>query len=205
MPAIAYPRLLQLPSRILGERCTLRPYRSGDGQALFSAIEENREQLGRWLPWVGQHQSVDDAENYVRNMAGRWQTRESLILAIFSHDERTLYGGTGFHGFDWTVPSLEIGWFLRESARGRGIATEAVRLCCTLAFEQMKVNRVWGSVDVLNERSVRLFERVGFLREAHLRGERRDHHGQLRDTLIYGMLARDWESMKAASNAKGDE
>ena len=50
----------------------------------------------------------------------------------------------------------------------------------------------------LLERSLgaRLFERVGFTREAHLRGECRDHHGVLRDTFVYSMLAREWASQR---------
>jgi ribosomal-protein-serine acetyltransferase len=192
MPAIERPRLLQLPSKILGKRCILRPYRSGDGAAFWDVVNEDRVDLAQWVGWVDNYKTPEDAESYVRNMAGRWVTREGLILGIFSIDEKTLYGGTGFHGFDWKVPSLEIGWFLRKSARGRGVATEAVNLCCTLAFDHMKVNRVWGGVDALNNKSWKLFERVGFAREGHLRGECRDHHGNVRDTFVYGMLARDW-------------
>jgi ribosomal-protein-serine acetyltransferase len=194
MPVIERPRLLQLPTKILGKRCVMRPYRSGDGAAFWDAVNEDRGDLSTWLGWVEQYKTPEDAESYVRNMAGRWTTRESLIMGIFSLDEKTLYGGTGFHGFDWKVPSLEIGWFLRKSARNQGIATDAVTMCCTLAFEQIKANRVWGSVDVTNEKSWKLFERVGFAREAHLRGECRDHHGRVRDTFVYGMLARDWSS-----------
>ncbi|TAG03846.1 MAG: N-acetyltransferase [Betaproteobacteria bacterium] len=194
MPAIERPRLVQLPSKILGRQCILRPYRSGDGAAMWDAVNEDRTDLKTWLPWIDNHLSIEDSENYVRNMAGKWITRESITLGIFSLDEKTLYGGTGFHGFDWAVPSLTIGWFLRKSARGRGIGTEAVSLCCTLAFEQIKVNRVWGSVDATNEKSWKLFERVGFRREGHLRGDSRSHHGAVRDTFIYGMLARDWSA-----------
>jgi ribosomal-protein-serine acetyltransferase len=197
MPSIDYPRLIQLPTKILGKQCILRPYRSGDGAAFFDAVDEDRAELATWLAWVEQYKMLEDTESYVRNMAGRWQTREALILGIFSPDEKTLYGGTGFHGFDWKVPSLEIGWFLRKSARGRGIANEAINLCCTLAFDHMKVNRVWGSVDALNDKSWKLFERVGFTREAHLRGERRSHRGEIRDTFIYGMLARDWTNRRS--------
>lgn len=192
MPAIERPRLLQLPSKILGKRCVLRPYRSGDGAALWDAINEDRTDLKTWLGWLDNHQTVEDSENYARNMAGKWITRESLTLAILSLDEKTLYGGTGFHGFDWRVPSLEIGWFLRKSARGQGIASDAISMCCTLAFEQIKANRVWGTVDATNEKSWRVFERAGFRREGHLRGNSRDHHGVVRDTFVYGMLARDW-------------
>ena len=193
MPAIAHPRLLDLPPQLEGERVIVRPYRAGDGERFFAALEEDRADLSRWMEWPAtKHQSADESESYVRNMAGRWLTREGLIMGIFSKDEKTLYGGTGFHGFDWAVPSLEIGWFLRKSARGQGIATEAVSLCCKLAFEHIQANRVWGTIDVLNAGSWKLAERVGFTREAHLRGECRDHHGVIRDTFVYAMLAREW-------------
>jgi RimJ/RimL family protein N-acetyltransferase len=198
MPAIERPRLLELPDRFETERFIMRPYRAGDGHAFFEAVDEDRVDLAEWVGWVGNYATVDDAEAYVRNMAGRWVTREGLILGIFSKDEKTLYGGTGFHGFDWKVPSLEIGWFLRKSARGQGLGATAVELCCKLAFEQMGANRVWGTVDVLNDRSWRLFERVGFRREAHLRGECRDHHGVIRDTFVYAMLAREWPLARTA-------
>ena len=195
MPAIERPRLVELPDRFETDSFVLRPYRAGDGAAFFTAVEEDRAELAQWLAWTGQYKSGEDAEAYVRNMAGRWITRESLIMGIFSKDEKTIYGGTGFHGFDWKVPSLEIGWFLRKSARGQGIGSGAVRLCCKLAFEHIGANRVWGTVDVLNDRSWRLFERVGFTREAHMRGNSRDHHGTVRDTFMYAMLAREWAAL----------
>ena len=198
MPAIEQPIALNFPSRFEGDKVVLRAYQPGDGARFFAAVEEERAELDQWMAWPAkQHKTEEEAEAYVRKMAGRWLTREGLIMGIFSKDEKTLYGGTGFHGFDWQVPSLEIGWFLRKSARGQGIGAEAVSLCCRLAFDYIGANRVWGTVDVLNDRSWRLFERVGFTREAHLRSECRDHHGIVRDTFVYAMLAREWQSTKA--------
>jgi len=200
MPAIDHPRLVDLPLAIEGERATLRPYAPGDGARFFAAIDEDRADLDQWMAWPAtQHKTIDEAESYVRNMAGKWLTREALIMGIFSKDGQTLYGGTGFHGFDWKVPSLEIGWFLRKSARGQGIAIEAIGLCCQLAFEHVGANRIWGTIDVLNKASWRTAERAGFTREAHLRGECRDHHGSLRDTFVYSMLAREWLERRQTS------
>ena len=98
MPVIERPRLLALPERFETEKLVLRAYRAGDGAAFFDAVDEDRNELSQWLGWVDQHKSVDDAEAYVRDMAGRWITRESLILGIFSKDEKTLYGR---HRFSW--------------------------------------------------------------------------------------------------------
>ena len=194
MPAIEQPIALDFPSRLETDKVVLRAYQPGDGARFFAALEENRAELDQWMAWPAKfHKTEKEAEAYVRKMAGRWLTREGLIMGIFSKDEKTLYGGTGFHGFDWDVPSLEIGWFLRKSARGQGIGTDALTLCCKLAFEHIGANRVWGTIDVLNERSWGLGERVGFTREAHLRGECRDHHGVIRDTFVYAILAHDWQ------------
>ena len=201
MPAIQHPISLDFPSRLETDKIVLRAYQPGDGARFFTALEEDRAELDQWMAWPAKfHKTEEEAEAYVRKMAGRWLTREGLIMGIFSKDEKTLYGGTGFHGFDWEVPSAEIGWFLRKSARAQGIGADAVALCCQLAFEHIGANRIWGTVDVLNDRSWRLFERVGFRREAHLRGDCRDHHGVVRDTFVYGMLAREWQNVKPTSS-----
>ena len=195
MPAIAHPIALDFQSRLETDKIVLRAYQPGDGPCFFAALEEDRAELDQWMAWPAKHHKTEEeAEAYVRKMAGRWLTREGLIMGIFSKDEKTLYGGTGFHGFDWEVPSLEIGWFLRKSARGQAVGADAVKLCCKLAFEHIGANRIWGTIDVLNDRSWRLAERVGFTREAHLRGECRDHHGVIRDTFVYAMLAREWQN-----------
>src|SRR5262249_34453591 len=131
--------------------------------------------------------NVDDSEAYVRQMAGRWLARDVLIFAIWNRAGEYC-GGAGFHGFDWQVPSVELGYFLPPHARGRGYATEAVRLIGAWAHECLQARRIWASCDTTNERSWKMLERCGFGREAHLRQERVDHHGRLRDTYIYAVI-----------------
>jgi RimJ/RimL family protein N-acetyltransferase len=182
------PELIDLPEQLRGERVLLRPYRAGDGNAVFAALEANREDLKTWLSWVDNHRSLDDSEAYVRLMAGRWITREALILGIWS-PAGEYCGGTGFHGFDWRVPSFELGYFLVPGKRGHGYASEAVRLLTTWARVNLSARRVWASCDATNERSWKVLERCGFRREAHLVHERVDHHGRLRDTFVYAVTA----------------
>ena len=162
--------------------------RSGDGTALFAAIDANRAELKSWLSWVDDHRSVEDSEAYVRRMAGRWVTREALIVGIWNLAGEYC-GGTGFHGFNWRVPSLELGYFLLPGARSQGYATEAVKLVTGWARTHLHARRIWASCDCANDRSWKVLERSGFAREAHLHHERVDHHGRLRDTFIYALTA----------------
>lgn len=180
------PELLPLPDELHGERVVLRPYRAGDGAAFFAAIDRHREDLKTWVAWVDQHHSVEDSEVYVRRMAGKWLMRDALILGIWTHNGEYC-GGTGFQGFDWEVPSLELGYFLHKEARGRGYGTEAVRLVTEWGQRGLGARRIWAGCDAKNERSWRLLERCGYRREATLRNECRDHRGELRDTYLYAV------------------
>ena len=182
-----YPELIDLPDQLAGERVLLRPYRAGDGAAFFKAVDAHREDLAQWVGWVDQYKTPEDAEAYVRRMHSKWIARSALIVGIWSKDGREYYGGTGFHGFDWKVPAFELGYFLHREARGHGYGVEAVRLVVDLAFRWLAASRIWASCDAKNTRSIRLLEKAGFAREATMRNECVDHHGTLRDTLIYGI------------------
>lgn len=189
-PAPVRPELLDLPEQFTGERVLLRPYRPGDGRVFFEAIDRHRAELATWVAWVDQYRTPEDGEAYVRRMQSKWMARSALILGIWSADGARYLGGTGFQGFDWAVPSLELGYFLHADARGKGYAGEAIRLITDFAFQSLGARRIWASCDALNTASVRLLERSGYLREATLRNECRDHHGTLRDTFIYAMTGR---------------
>ena len=184
------PELLNLPDSLVGQRVLLRPYRATDGAAFFSSVDRERDDLATWVGWVDQYKTVEDAEAYVRRMESKWIARTALILGIWSHDGTEHYGGTGFHGFDWDVPSFELGYFLKKDARGHGYGAEAVSLVIDFAFEHLAAKRIWASCDAKNVASIRLLERCGLQREATMQNECRDHHGSLRDTLIYAITER---------------
>ena len=182
-----HPELLDIPDRIDGNKVSLRPYRTGDGPAFFGSVDEHRDDLATWVGWVDQYKTVANAEAYVRRMQSKWIARTALIVGIFSPDGTEHYGGTGFHGFDWDVPSVELGYFLKKSARGKGYGTEAVKLVVDFAFEHLQAKRIWASCDARNEASIKLLERCGLRREAEMQNQCTDHHGSLRDTLIYAI------------------
>ena len=87
------------------------------------------------------------------------------------------------------MPSLELGYFLRSSAYGRGYASDAVRQVVEFGFRTLAARRIWASCDAANDASIRVLERCEFRREATLRNERRNQQGSLRDTLIFAVTS----------------
>ena len=166
----------------------LRRYRFGDGAALFAALAPHREELMQSMEWPRRHQRVEDSESYARRMHAEFILRGAMPMAIFDAGGDYL-GGAGFHVPDWMTPKAEIGYFLVPPARGAGIATEVVRLQIHYAFDQMQVNRIWGSCDGANDISAAVMRRAGMREEGLLRAETRDHHGQVRDTRVFGLTS----------------
>lgn len=63
----------------------------------------------------------------------------------------------------------EYGIFIGdETARGRGVGTEAAELMIQYGFEKLKLHRIYLRVLAGNERAIRSYEKAGFKREGYL-------------------------------------
>ena len=187
------PILIDLPDKIVSDRTVLRPYRSGDGQALFEAVDESRDHILPWMPWGPGHQSPTDSENLVRTWRARWE----LPIGIFERATGAFLGGSGLHRIDWNVRSFEIGYWIRKSAEGKGHVTDAVTMLTRLAFESLKANRVFIRCAAENIRSAAVAKRVGFVYEGALRNSIKDADGLLHDALMFSLIPEEWESLRS--------
>jgi ribosomal-protein-serine acetyltransferase len=190
------PILLELPAELRGERVIVRPFRPGDGAAVWEAVEESRSHLSPWLPWVSKHAAPADSEVFARQAQVRWLSREDLTLGVWEQTTGRFLGGTGLHRIHWDIPAFEIGYWLRVSAEGKGYMTETVRLLCRLAFETLQANRVEIRCDSRNARSAAIPRRLGFVLEATLRNQSRDLSGELRDTLVFALIPADYARLR---------
>ena len=62
------------------------------------------------------------------------------------------------------LQSCSVGYWLAESAQGRGLATAALREAVDVAFGELRLHRVQAETLLDNTRSQRVLERVGFVR-----------------------------------------
>jgi RimJ/RimL family protein N-acetyltransferase len=85
-----------------------------------------------------------------------------------------------------------MGYWLAERARGRGIATEAVRLLAAWALDVLRIERLELMIHPENFASQRVAERCGFTREGLLRSYLRKRGSEeRRDAVVYGLLAHE--------------
>jgi RimJ/RimL family protein N-acetyltransferase len=70
---------------------------------------------------------------------------------------------------DGEAREAELGYMLAPGARGRGVATEALRQLSAWAFSTLGAHRLQLLISVENQASSRVAERAGFLLEGVLR------------------------------------
>lgn len=192
-----------LPEEFVGPRVIVRTWRASDAPPLFEAVEESRERLRSWMGWVDLHTTLADSEDYCRRMPELWARREQFPLGIWHRESGAFLGGTGLHNVDWSVPSAEVGYWIRDRGLGHGYVEEAVRLQTAFAFDVLGLVRLGLTCDPTNARSRRIPEAIGFTLEGHLRHNTRTTAGELRDTLVYSILPDEWRRIAADETGDG--
>ena len=96
-------------------------------------------------------------------------------------------GFVGVHHIDKKNQCAQVAYELDIEHRGKGLMTEAMRWLVAKAFE-LGLHRLEAHVDPMNTASLKLAERVGFVREGFLR-ENVIQDGQFHDTVLLALIA----------------
>ncbi len=94
--------------------------------------------------------------------------------------------------------NCELGIVIGDKAYwGKGYGREAVNLLVGYAFHHWNVHRVWLRTNSGNERAIRAYLACGFVEEGRLR-EHEWNNGRFVDTVMMGILRREWEKINQA-------
>jgi ribosomal-protein-serine acetyltransferase len=157
--------------------------------AVFALVDENRDHLGPWMPWVNQTWSSDDTAQWITHGLEQLQRNQGWHALLWYRDE--LAGAIGFKPVNWSDMRVEIGYWLGRRFQGKGLMTDAARAVTDHAFREWALNRVEIRCAVKNDRSIAIPRRLGFAQEGMLRQAFRVGD-EYQDLLLFGMLRSDW-------------
>lgn len=86
----------------------------------------------------------------------------------------------------------EVGYGLARALWGQGLGSEAVRAVVHYGFAQLGLNRIYAGTIADNHESVRLLEKLGFVREGTQRQHSLEDDGVFHDSANYGLLRSEW-------------
>ncbi len=178
---------------IQGERVRLR------------AVE--REDLPRFVAWFNDPEvrrgltshlpmSQADEEKWYEGQLRQPPAERALAIDVLDGEQWVHAGSCGFLGINWKDRRGEVGISIGDKRYwGKGYGTEVMRLLLQHGFETLNLNRIYLRVFAYNEGAIKVYRRVGFQEEGRLR---EDHYfeGRYWDTLIMGILRRDWQAAR---------
>jgi RimJ/RimL family protein N-acetyltransferase len=170
------------------ERLVLRPLAARDVSALFALFSDNRV-MRYWSSGVWT--SEETARTYIAGDAKAMRKGEHLRLGIEIRASSQMVGMCTLYDFMRQCRRAEIGYAVSSAFWGQGYMLEALAALLDFGFGELDLHRVEADVDPRNHASVRLLERLGFVKEGFLR-ERWIVDGEICDTGFYGLLRSEW-------------
>jgi ribosomal-protein-serine acetyltransferase len=174
----------------INDDLTLRMIEPDHAEKLFAVIDANRDVLLPWMRWVDEVRGVES----LRVLIGQWceQTAKTGCMSLGIELDGGLVGAVFHVRPDLVNKQVEVGYWLAESARGRGVGSRAVKAMLDITFKELGFNRVNVRVAPENAASLALAERLGFTREGVTR-QAWCVGGRYYDAVEFGVLAEEWK------------
>jgi ribosomal-protein-serine acetyltransferase len=198
----------------ISDNLELRLLQLADAEELFALTDANRLYLRQWLPWLDTIDRVNDTRDFIARTLKQLTEQEGLAAAIC--DRGKIVGLVGFNRIVG-VASLRrqtfhvgnacalrlryenrqdrigyIGYWLAESAQGKGMMTKSCQSLINYGFTTLKLDRMVIACATENYRSRAVPLRLGFV-----------HTGVIRDAEwlyqefvehdMYALSVEDWK------------
>ena len=137
----------------------LRPFRLPDSQQLYCAVKESLKELKPWMSWATDTYTELTAREYITIARARWEEHSFYAFAITRADE--ILGGCTLSSIHSIYHFCNLGYWVRTSCHGQGVAGRAAKLAARFAFENLGLIRVEIVIAVENQASLRVAEKIG--------------------------------------------
>ena len=166
---------------ITTRRLKLRPAQQGDLDAIHAVLSHTEAM--RWWS-TPPHDDIEQSRVWLEGMIAN--TAAGAADFVVEHEGRVI-GKAGC----WKAP--DVGYILHPEVWGRGLASEALGAVIDHVFATTELDALNADVDPDNVGSIRLLERLGFVRTGEAKATW--HVGeQWMDSLYYSLERLRWRS-----------
>lgn len=180
----------QLPEKIESSRIYLMKHPLSLAPKLFSCLEQNRDRLREFLPWVDPTRSENDTLKWLQITHDLWEKFCMFDYGIYLKESQEYLGSLGVHTISWENQRCELGFWIRKEFEGQGYISEGIKALEKVCFQMIGFHRIEIRCSGRNALSAYVASRCGYKFEGRLREEALEM-GQFRDTLVFSKLESD--------------
>lgn len=162
------------PSRFLSfesesERIRFRQFRLPDAEQLLRLVRDNHGDLVEGFPGTSRIESLLTAQSYIAEKAHSANSGSEFFYGAWTMASNELIGQIGIKQVDWKSRSADIGYFVDQPFRRKGIGEEMVRRAIDELWESHGFKRVTLRIIPNNIASLGLAYKLGFQKEGILK------------------------------------
>lgn len=180
------------------ERLLLRPLSMADAEGLH-AVYSNPEAMRYWSSPPSR--SLRETGRWVREDLELAATGSAAFWSIRTRADDAAVGKFTLIHYDAANRRVEIGFILLRELHRRGLMTEAASAVLDHSFGELGLHRLEADTDPDNTASIALLRKLGFREEGRAR-ERWKGVGEWRDSLLFGLLAKDWVNAQSSMTGR---
>jgi [ribosomal protein S5]-alanine N-acetyltransferase len=179
----------EAPPAIVGDGVTLRVPQMTDFAEWVALREASRDFLMPWEPtWPVDDLTRGAFRRRIRRYAEDQRTDQAYAFLVIRNSDNELVGGLTLANIRRGVAQAgSLGYWMGLPYVRGGYMTAAVRALIPFAFGTLRLHRLEAACIPANIASIRLLEKVGFVREGYAR-EYLCINGKWQDHLLYARL-----------------
>lgn len=179
------------PTFLRGDGLYLRPGEMRDFEQWANLRDRSRTFLTPWEPvWPSDDLTRAAFRRRIRAQAEELENDEAYPFLIFRDDDALLGGLTVGQVRRGVSQTATLGYWMGEPFAGRGYMSRAVRAAANFTFGTLRLHRLEAACLAHNASSIRVLERVGFVREGFARSYLRIN-GRWQDHVLFALLESD--------------
>lgn len=172
---------------LANDKIVIRPFEPGDADEFVRAAHESIDTVGSWMSWCSPSFNREQALAWFATCDQDRAAGRAFDMGLFCTATGQLLGGAGINQLAPHHRYGNIGYWVRQSRQGCGIARQAVALVRDFGFQQLGLFRLEIVMGVGNIASEAVAIAAGAAFESLARN-RIFLHGQPLDAHIYALV-----------------
>lgn len=156
---------------------------------LYVALDNERERLSEFLPWIDDMKTVADFTSYIKNCEWLYEQKKEVSFIMIL--EETPVGRIGLHHLNLQNKMGAIGYWITSNAEGKGVVTRSCKKIIDYGFNNLGLHRIECKVATTNLKSKAIPEKLHFKKEGILR-DAEWVNNKYNDLFLYSLLSYEW-------------
>lgn len=119
----------------------IRPFRAEDIGAVYEAVRESIREVSPWLPWCHPDYRVEETRAFITSCDEAWKNDTGYGFGVFDSQTGKFLGGVGLSQINHLHRMVNLGYWVRTTAAGCGVASRAARLVAENLGESRNADR----------------------------------------------------------------